>query len=119
MEDARHLLDQIKAAGQLEAVMHQLKKDYERANVTFPFGEPAYTNLLTSEILQRFHENLYFLLMEHFDHYLNLMYTADVPEHEFREIQPTDVVEVAEEVVMLLLKREWQKVQLRSRFDQK
>ena len=53
--------------------------------------------------------------MERFDLYLNLMYAADVPEREFKGVQVTDAVDVATQVTFLLLKREWKKIEFRTR----
>ena len=62
------------------------------------------------------HEKIYYLIMERFADYLNLLYVVDVPEKAFKEIQVTDVVEVAEQVSFLILKRELQKVWLKERY---
>ena len=53
--------------------------------------------------------------MERFDQYLNLMYAIDVPEREFKGINVTDAVEVATQVTFLLLRREWKKIEFRTR----
>jgi hypothetical protein len=45
------------------------------------------------------------------------MYAVDVPEREFRTLQVTDAVEVAGQVVLVLLRREWQKVWSRATYD--
>jgi len=49
--------------------------------------------------------------------YLNLLYVIDVPEKAFKEIAITDAVDVAEQVSFLILKRELQKVRLKSTFN--
>jgi hypothetical protein len=51
--------------------------------------------------------------MERFADYLNVLYVVDVPEQAFKQIELTDVVEVAREVCLLILEREWQKIQLK------
>ena len=113
--DAFDLLDYARKSGRLPLLLSQLKKDYERANVPFPLRQLKAGDPKTGEILQSLRESLYLLLMERFDQYLNLMYAADVPEREFRAVQLTDAVEVASQVTFILLKREWKKIEYRSR----
>lgn len=107
---------EVRERGLYQALLLQLKKDYERANLHFflPVGEGR-EPVSPGELLQGLRESLYLLQMERFDQYLNLMYAADVPEREFRSLSATDPVEAATEVAWLLLRREWQKVSLRSR----
>ncbi len=118
-EDALNIINRAESNGLLKALLRQLRKDYDRANIPFPIPESDRLDIPPLEIVQSLQENLYYLLMEHFDAYLNLMYAADVSEREFEKIQPTDAVEVAGEVACVLLKRELKKVELRSRYDQK
>jgi hypothetical protein len=93
--------------------MLQLQKDYGRAGLDFPISE---SQLLTGEvpiIFTNLKEDIYVLLMEHFDQYLNLMYAVDIPEREFQRVDPADAVEAAHQLSGLILKREWQKIQWR------
>lgn len=54
--------------------------------------------------------------MDRFDGYLNLMYAADVPEKAFRVLDVADPVEAARALVFILLRRQWEKVWLRSTY---
>lgn len=90
----------------------QLRKDFGLANVAFDIVRDIAPNDLKTEL----HEKIYYLIMERFPEYLNLLYVIDVPEKAFGEIQVTDVVEVAEQVSFLILKREMQKVWLKARY---
>lgn len=113
--DALELLDYARKSGRLPLLLSQLKKDYERANVPFPLYPLQTGDPNSGELLQSLRESLYVLLMERFDQYLNLMYAADVPEREFKAVRVTDAVEVASQVTFILLKREWKKIEFRSR----
>jgi len=113
--DAFGLLEYARKSGRLPLLLSQLKKDYERANIPFPLQQLQVGDMETGEVLQSLRESLYVLLMERFDQYLNLMYAADVSEREFKAVQVTDVVEVASQVTFMLLKREWKKIEFRSR----
>ena len=108
-------------AGELglrETLLAQVRKDFQRASVPFPrVGLSQEGEATDQQWVRGLQESLYRLLMENFDGYLNLMYAADVPEREFRTLQVTDAVEVAGQVVLLLLRREWQKVWSRANYD--
>ncbi len=90
----------------------QLDKDFGLANVPIDFQ----VEMAPDELRAILHEKVYYLIMERFADYLNLLYVVDVPEKAFKEIQVTDVVEVAEQVSFLILKRELQKVWLKERY---
>ena len=115
-EGALQVLRQAEEAGQADLLTAQLKKDYERANIPFPLRSGGPAKMPAAEVIQRLRESLYYLLMEQFDSYLNLMYAADVREAGFRDIQATDAVEAAGQLVEVLLRREWEKVRMRSRY---
>ena len=110
-EGYRLILQAAGSAGLYEGLVQQLQKDFDRANVRvhFSFEQSA------EELYSALHEKIYQLLMERFSDYLNVLYVVDVPETAFRDIQITDAVEVSEEVCRLILKREWQKVQMKKR----
>ncbi len=91
----------------------QLEKDFGMANVPVDFS----LDVAPEDLRTTLHEKIYFLIMEKFTDYINLLYVIDVPEKSFKEIQVTDVVEVAEQVSFLILKRELQKVWLKERYS--
>jgi hypothetical protein len=90
----------------------QLKKDFGLANI--PFDVPK--EVVPKELEKMLHEKIYFLILEKFNEYLNLLYIIDVPEKAFKQIKVTDVVEVAEQVSFLVLLRELQKVWLKQKY---
>lgn len=96
-------------------LLKQLEKDFGLANIAIDFRADIKPEGLTTML----HEKIYYLILEKFADYLNLMYVIDVPEKAFKEIKVTDVVEVAEQVAFLILKREWQKVWSKVRYSQK
>ncbi|NNE77909.1 MAG: hypothetical protein HKN31_12650 [Pricia sp.] len=91
----------------------QLRKDFSLANIHVDIV----SGIASDELRSVLHEKIYFLIMERFSDYLNLLYIVDVPEKAFKEIQVTDVVEVAEQVSFLILRREMQKVWLKSKYS--
>ena len=96
-----------------ENLVLQLQKDFVLANipVDLPLG------IAPNDLRTFLHEKIYFLILEKFNEYLNLLYVIDVPEKEFKYIQLTDAVEVAEQVSFLILKRELQKVWFKTKYN--
>ncbi len=91
----------------------QLKKDFGLSNIPIDLANNVSPNNLKTFL----HEKIYYLMLEKFTDYLNLLYVIDVPEKAFKQIQVTDVVEVAEQVSFLVLKRELQKVWLKDKYS--
>lgn len=95
-----------------EKLLFQIKKDFELANVRLDFS----MDIKPSELKSILHEKIYFLILEKFQQYLNLLYVVDIPEKKIKEVTSLDVVDVSEEVCFLLLKREWQKIWFKDKF---
>ncbi|MCK0160794.1 hypothetical protein [Allomuricauda sp. F6463D] len=94
-------------------LLKQIKKDFDLANVPISISEDIYPEELKSTI----HEKIYYLIMEKFQDYLNLLYVVDISEKEVKKIPPSDVLEISAEVSFLLLKREWQKVWFKAKYS--
>ncbi len=94
-------------------LVFQLKKDFQLANISIEL----YEEIAPVDLKNTLHEKIYLLMMEKFPEYLNLLYIIDVPEKEFKKIEVTDVVEVAEQVSFLILRREMQKVWLKNKYS--
>ncbi|MBU2947702.1 hypothetical protein [Zobellia uliginosa] len=91
----------------------QVIKDFGLANIHIDVTPDILPNQLKAVLK----EKIYRLIMERFSEYLNLLYIIDVPEKAFKEITVTDVVEVADQVTFLVLKRELQKVWLKAKYS--
>lgn len=94
-------------------LIQQVEKDFILANV--PLKMPLAIDALGFIALVR--EKVYYLMMEHFAEYLNLMYIIDIPEKDFQHIEITDTVDVADQVTLLILKREYKKVWYRNKYQ--
>ena len=90
----------------------QLQKDFVFANVFIDLPDKISPGGLKTLV----HEKVYYLIMEKFTDYLNLLYIIDVPEKVVKAIDATDVVEISEQVTFEILKREWQKVWFRNEY---
>ena len=96
-----------------EWLISQLKKDFALANVDIALTIEMEPAKLRTEL----HEKIYYLILEKFTAYLNLLYVIDVPEKSLQDIHMADAVEVAEQITFLVLKRELQKVWLKVKYS--
>ncbi|MBU2938333.1 hypothetical protein KO494_02155 [Lacinutrix sp. C3R15] len=108
--------DLIEEANSLELykkLIQQLNKDFLFANIDLDFDE----EIVPSSLKILLHEEVYRLIQEKFADYLNLLYIIDVPEKQVKELSGNDTVKLAEDVVFLILKREWQKVWFKNKYS--
>lgn len=112
--DTNHLLQAAQENKLYAKLVAQLEKDFGLANISIDFQE----GIGPDELKGLLHEKIYVLIMERFSEYLNLLYVIDVPERAFKEIRVTDVVEVAEQVSFLILRREMQKIFLKAKYSE-
>lgn len=93
-------------------LLEQINKDFNLANegVDFPI------TIAPEELKIQLHEKIYRLIQYKFAEYLNLLYIIDVPENEIKQLDGSDIVELAGQVSFLILKREWQKVWFRNNY---
>jgi len=112
-QDSQSLLSASQNENLYDTLVSQLVKDFGLANITIdiPF-KVSPKNLKT--IL---HQKIYRLMMERFTEYLNLLYIVDIPETTIKNIEGEDVVEIADQVSFLILKREFQKVWFRNKYS--
>ncbi|MDF0707564.1 hypothetical protein [Flagellimonas okinawensis] len=107
------LLEVVQKEQLYQKLLLQLKKDFDLANV--PINIPM--DISPEELKSTIHEKIYFLIVEKFPEYLNLLYVVDISEKEVKKIAPSDVVDISAEVSFLLLKREWQKVWYKAKYS--
>lgn len=93
-------------------LVEQINKDFNLANEGIDFS----INISPSELKIQLHEKIYRMIQYKFAEYLNLLYIIDVAEAEIKKLDGSDVVILAEQVVFLILKREWQKVWFRNHY---
>ena len=93
-------------------LVKQLNKDFLLANIDLDFDE----DILPTSLKFLLHETVFKLIQEKFAEYLNLLYIIDVPEHQIKQLDGSDVVSLSEQVTFLILLREWQKVWYRHMY---
>ena len=94
-------------------LVQQLNKDLLYANVNRQFDDAV----LPESLKLMLHETVYKLINEKFADYLNLLYIIDVPEHQIKQLDGSDILQLSGQVTFLILKREWQKVWFRNKYS--
>lgn len=87
----------------------QLDKDFKLTGINYDLD-----NLTPSELLVCLYEVVEHLIQNEYAVFLNLLYRIDIPENQ---VEPTDSFTLEENVVSLILKREWLKVQLKLKYS--
>lgn len=87
----------------------QLDKDFKLTGINYDFE-----NLTPNELLVCLHEVVEHLIQKEYAVFLNLLYRIDIPENQ---VEPTSRFTLEENVVNLILKREWLKVQLKIKYS--
>ncbi len=107
------LLSQAETETLYAALLTQINKDFNLANEAIDFPKST----APQELKVQLHEKIYRLIQYKFAEYLNLLYIVDVSEEEIKKLDGSDLVLLSEQVVFLLLKREWQKVWFRHKYS--
>ena len=93
-------------------LIEQTNKDFALANeaIAIPL------DIFPFQFKDLVHEKVLKLIQFKFAEYLNLLYIIDVSETEIKKLDGSDLIELAEQVSFLILKREWQKVWFRNKY---
>ncbi|MFK7002650.1 hypothetical protein BWK63_02275 [Flavobacterium covae] len=87
-------------------LIEQVSKDFLLANEDLNILHP----ISPVELKIQVHKKVHQLIQNKFNEYLNLLYIIDVNENDIKKLDGFNLVELAEQVSYLILKREWQKV---------
>lgn len=105
-----HLLSEATKDNLYLNLVVQINKDFNLANESVDFS----LSILPDELKIALQDKIYRLIQYKFAEYLNLLYIIDVPEHEIKKLDGSDIAELSGQVAFLILKREWQKVWFRN-----
>jgi hypothetical protein len=94
-------------------LIFQLNKDFLLANLDLDLHE----DILPTSLKLILHEMVYKLIQEKFTEYLNLLYIIDVSEQRVKALDGDDVLKLSEDVALLILQREWQKVWFKNKYS--
>ena len=107
-----NLIEEANKIGLYKQLVRQLNKDLLLANIELDFDE----DVLPTSLKLILHETVYNLIQERFADYLNLLYIIDVPEQKIKQLDGSDIVKLSDQVVFLILLREWQKVWYKNQY---
>lgn len=92
-----------------QKLVAQIDKDFKLTGIDYDFD-----NLTPNELVICLYEVVEHLITKEYATFLNLLYRIDIPE---QKVQPTDTFTLEENVVYLILKRQWLKVQLKIKYS--
>lgn len=107
------LIDEANTLDLYSKLIVQLNKDFALANVDLCFD----IEVMPNELKLAIHETVYGLIQKKFAEYLNLLYIIDVSENEIKHLDGNDTLKLSEDVTFLILRREWQKVWYKNRYQ--
>jgi hypothetical protein len=103
---SEELLSQAQNENMYLKLIEQINKDFNLANEGIDFPQST----TPEELKIQLHEKIYRLIQHKYTELLNLLYIIDVPEETIKQLDGSNSQELSEQLVYLLLKREWMKV---------
>lgn len=113
LKDSNALLRYSVEIALYDKLVIQLNKDLNLANIELSFSDDVEPKVLKSEL----HEMVYKLINDRFADYLNLLYVIDVSESQVKKLDGSDALRLSEQITFLILKREWEKVWYRNKYN--
>lgn len=107
------LINQLESNKLIQPLVQQIKKDAHLSGLDFH----CLSDISAQELIKTVYDFLLHLIINDFGAYLNFLYRVDLSEKDLKSIHPIKQEEIAKEVTILLLKREWQKVYFRSKIQ--
>ena len=113
VQTSKQLLDLSKKERLFEQLVAQVLKDFSRAGTVLHISK----DMGGEEVKNAVQKKIGHLYSEQYDTYLSVMYIIDVSERELAQLPNEREGFVAEAVTFLILKREFQKVMLKARYN--
>lgn len=110
LANVTQLISSITDVGIYTQFREQLQKDIHRAGLDYELQPTAVPYELVQECIAMIQD----LLSCRFNDLLNLLYAVDISENEVRKIIRESSVDMANEITLSILKREYQKVKFRN-----
>jgi hypothetical protein len=89
-------------------LIKQLNKDFQTTGIEVFFS----LEITPKQLVNQLQDSIIRLINSNYSEFLNLMYRIDVSENHLKQIEISEI----EQIIYLILKREWQKVWIRSKF---
>jgi hypothetical protein len=110
--DSNSLLEQALSLNLYNQLLVQIQKDFGLANAPISIENNCNPEKLKNVLVDK----IFDLINHRFDDYLNVLYLMDVSEEEVKKLSGHDLQLMTQEVVFLILKREWKKVWFRNHY---
>ncbi len=94
-------------------LINQVRKDFELTGLSIDINTTTTPEILVNELANE----LYHLIQYRFDVFMQLLYRVDVAEQIMRSDKVETSEVLAQKATYELLKREWQKVELRMKYQ--
>ena len=96
-----------------QLLLLQLEKDFNFSGIELKIRK----NCAPDKLIKSIENQLKDLILYDFTGYLNLLYRIDVSESDIKKTDGSNIDNLVHQVCFLILKREWQKVWIRSKTD--
>lgn len=107
------LIDQVQKENLLIKLVQQINKDANLVGLDFYLSE----NSTPQNIIFNLQKLLIDLINKNFSDYVNLLYRIDISEKEIVKLQGLEIIVLTEKVAILILRKEWQKVWFKSKYQ--
>jgi hypothetical protein len=98
-----------------DKLIEQITKDFLLVNEPLKIRKTKST-IKPEKIIELLHQKVFYLIENDFGKYLNLLYIIDIPEEVIKKLDGTNRAQLTDQVVFLILKREWQKVWFKANY---
>lgn len=109
-DSSLRIFDDITENNLYPKLLDQLNKDFQLAGI----DDEIDNAVPVTELHHQLTTIIYGLINHNFSDYLNLLYRVDISEYEIKSRDGSDIEKLSEQVSILILKRECQKVWLRN-----
>jgi hypothetical protein len=110
-KDALQSLSKLEQMEMLKKLIMQLNKDLSLSGIDTQFDISWNPESLISNLTKI----IATLLEKDYQKFMNFLYRIDIPEKKLGNIVTSDFSEAVNEIVLMVLKKEWQKVWFRNR----
>ena len=113
-KDTLESLCRLRQMDMLEKLIQQINKDLSLSGVDIQF----HVNWSPELLIVNLTKVVKALMEKDFQKFINFLYRIDISEKKLGDITTSDFGEVASEITLMILKKEWQKIWLRNRNSQ-
>ena len=110
-KNAVELLQLVQREELFTRLIQQLNKDFLLTNLNTSFD----ISTTPDDLKEKLRSVLLHLIINQYDDYLNLLYRIDISEKELLKIKDDNLTEIVEQLIFVILKREYQNVWFKNK----